>query len=215
MMPKIKFTAKTVMALPAPTLDGKQTLYWDTELRGFGVLCSGTTNGKSYVVQRDVKGRSRRVTIAATNVISIAQAREQAAAILADMYRGADPRQTAHDRMTLQMALDNYLNHNRKLRPSSVRDYRRSIELHLSSWRDRPLREITGAMVIEQHSKIAERVRAEGRYSGEATADGVMRTLRAIWAATFDVDVINPVRALRRRWNNVERRTRVVPTDKL
>jgi hypothetical protein len=53
-MPKLKLTAKTVAALPAPSPNGKQTLYWDSEVRGFGVLCSGTTNGKSFVVQRDV-----------------------------------------------------------------------------------------------------------------------------------------------------------------
>jgi cellulase/cellobiase CelA1 len=55
-MAKIKLTKRAVERLPAPDPSGKQTLHWDTELRGFGVLVSGTTNGKSYVVQRDVNG---------------------------------------------------------------------------------------------------------------------------------------------------------------
>ena len=37
-MPKLKLTARAIERLPAPDPSGKQTLYWDTELRGFGVL---------------------------------------------------------------------------------------------------------------------------------------------------------------------------------
>ena len=40
-MPRIKLTEKAIDKLKAPTPGGRQVLYWDTELRGFGVLCSG------------------------------------------------------------------------------------------------------------------------------------------------------------------------------
>ncbi|MBY0429773.1 MAG: hypothetical protein K2Q10_01125 [Rhodospirillales bacterium] len=33
---------------------GKQVLHWDADLKGFGVLCSGKTAAKTYVVQRDI-----------------------------------------------------------------------------------------------------------------------------------------------------------------
>ncbi len=42
---------------------GRQRLHWDTALTGFGVLASGKTAAKTYVVQREVDGRSRRVTV--------------------------------------------------------------------------------------------------------------------------------------------------------
>ena len=51
-MPKLKLTKRAIERLPAPHPSGRQVLYWDTELRGFGVLVSGTTNAKTYVVQR-------------------------------------------------------------------------------------------------------------------------------------------------------------------
>ena len=78
-MPRQKLTVRAIDRLAAPDPSGKQTLYWDTELRGFGVLVSGTTGSKSYIVQRDLPdGRSRRVTIAPVNVLGLDDARERA-----------------------------------------------------------------------------------------------------------------------------------------
>jgi hypothetical protein len=67
-MSKIKLTEKTISKLRAPTESGRQEVAWDTELRGFGVLCSGVSNVKTYIVQRDLKsGKTRRVTIGNVN----------------------------------------------------------------------------------------------------------------------------------------------------
>ena len=43
-MPQLKLTEKAIAKLKAPDPSGKQVLYWDTDLRGFGVRVSGTTN---------------------------------------------------------------------------------------------------------------------------------------------------------------------------
>ena len=65
-MPRLKLTEKSIARLPAPDPSGKQVPYWDQDLKGFGVLVSGKTNGKSFIVQRDLPdGRTRRITIAA------------------------------------------------------------------------------------------------------------------------------------------------------
>ena len=40
-MPNLKLTKTAITRLKAPDPSGKQTLHWDTELKGFGVLCSG------------------------------------------------------------------------------------------------------------------------------------------------------------------------------
>lgn len=51
-IPRIHLTERAIAALPAPDSSGKQVLYWDTGLKGLGVLVSGTSPSKSYVVQR-------------------------------------------------------------------------------------------------------------------------------------------------------------------
>ena len=92
-MPKLKLTARAIERLPAPDPSKKQKLYWDSELTGFGVLCSGTTATKTYIVQRDLSGgRTRRVTIAKTNVLDLEQATERAKGVLADFYKGSTRR---------------------------------------------------------------------------------------------------------------------------
>lgn len=40
-MPRVKLTEKTIAKMKAPDPSGRQVLHWDTELRGFAVLCSG------------------------------------------------------------------------------------------------------------------------------------------------------------------------------
>jgi hypothetical protein len=48
-MPTVKLTERAINKLPAPDPSGKQVLHWDAELKGFAVLCSGTTNTKTYM----------------------------------------------------------------------------------------------------------------------------------------------------------------------
>jgi len=214
----IRVTEKAVAKLPAPDPSGKQRLYWDEDLKGFGVLCSGTTRSKTFVVQREVNGRTRRVKIAPTNVrLSVAEARERARHILADMYKGIDPK-AARGAVTLRQALDMYFDVSRNIRPATRRDYRNAIERHLSNWCDRRLRDITPDMVEARHRSLQAEVAGRGRYSGHRTANGIMRTLTTLWMfiAEREPDLPPcPVRRLRRQWFPVPRRERMVRADDL
>jgi hypothetical protein len=139
-MPRLKLTQRTVEKLPAPDPSARQVLHWDTAMRGFGVLCSGKTNAKTYVVQRDLPdGRTRRVTIAAANVISLDEARRRAQATLAELYRGVDPRISARGSTTLRKVLEDYLA-SRPLRETTKEEYRRGVERHLKPWLHRSSR---------------------------------------------------------------------------
>ena len=71
-------------------IPGRQVIYWDTDIIGFGVLCSAKTRTKTYVVQRELAGGNgkrvtRRVTIERTNLISFEEAQAQAKIELATM----------------------------------------------------------------------------------------------------------------------------------
>jgi integrase len=181
-MPKIKLTKKAIGKLRAPDPSGKQTLHWDTELRGFGVLCSGTTNSRTYVVQRDLPdGRTRRLTIAPVNVLDLDEARRRAEAALADLYRGADPKAARRGGTTLRSALDEYLAARKDLRAKSADDYRASVEKNLARWLDCPLREITSEMVEERHRVIASEV--QERHRAAATNSAAQYIKKAAAAA--------------------------------
>ncbi len=223
-MPTLKLTKSKVERIDAPDPSGKQMLHWDSELPGLGVLASGKTKAKTYVVQKRLpNGVVRRLTIGSTKTFTLDQARDDAREKLVEMSRGKDPklerRKEQARAKTLRSVLDDYLS-NTKLRDKSRRDYRASVERYLGSWLSLPILEITPAMVRERHRAIAREVAGEGRYSGEAAANMAMRTLRLLWnAAAEDADddetlPANPVR-LKKRWFDVERRERMVRSDQL
>lgn len=221
-MPKLKLTKTAIARLQAPDPSGNQTLHWDTELRGFGVLCSGQTNSKSYVVQRDVKdgAKGRRVTIGATNVFSLDDAREEAVQLIAMMAKGIDPKldvmarrdEQATKSITLRRALETYLAVRKDLRPKTVADYRSFIERYLGDWLDKPLNNITPDIVEERHQAIQQQIAKNARTSlakGHSAANGTMRILRLVWnhAAERLPDLPeNPTKRLKRAWYPDKRR---------
>src|SRR5262245_36949252 len=117
-MPRTKLTEKTITRLPAPTPTGKPIAYWDHDLKGFGVLCSGKKNTRSYIAQRDLPGgKPRRVTIARCNEITLAEAKDKARELLVDMRRGLDPKRKGTG--TLGQTLTAYFATNKDIRPQT------------------------------------------------------------------------------------------------
>jgi integrase len=218
---QLKLTARAIDRLSAPDPSGRQKLHWDSELRGFGVLCSGTTATKSFVVQRDLPGgRTRRVTIAPVNVLDLDKAREAARGVLADFYKGIDPKAGRRGEATLRTALEGYLRARTDLRPGSMAAYRDSVEQHLTPWLDTPLRNVTREMVESRLGAIAKKVSERSNGHGHAAANMAMRSLRVLYNFAADRTPPsnpmppNPVK-LKKQWLPVERRTRSVSADEL
>ena len=205
-MPRIKLTKTCVSKLQAPHPSGKQTLFWDAEMRGFGVLCSGTTNSRTYVAQRDLpNGKTRRVTIAAVNEVDLDEARDAAATLLVEMRAGRDPKERKADPVTLRDALDGYLKRNKTLRASSRADYCQTVEHHLAPWLDLPIASITREMVEKRHRAIATEVEKSHR----AKAVGLAGRYRAKACA---VDNSWPEAAARYRAKAAEAEARTPPS---
>jgi integrase len=217
-MPVLKLTKAAVEKVPAPDPSGRQVVYWDTELKGFGLLASGKTTSKSFVAQRRMpNGKAPRVTVGAVGEFAkVEDARRKAGSVIAGLREGKDPkaerRKVAARNRSLRTWFDRYLAFNKELRPRSIEEYRRSVERHLGSWLDDPLRDITREMVEERHATI-------GATSGKATADAAMRALRVVWNFALDRDETlpaNPVRVLKKRgWFRPPPRTRMVRMDEL
>jgi len=228
-MPTIKLTKRAIERLPAPDPSGKQVLFWDSELKGLGVLVSGKTATKTFIVQHKLPGGiTRRVTVAPVNALDVDldDARTRARKLLGEFYSGVDPkaerRKAAVRGKTLGAALDDYLAGNTALAERSRQGYRASVLRCLSVWLDVPLRDLSREMVERRHRAIAEETAKPGRSgggenTGAATADGAMRVLRAVYNAALDKDPTlppNPVR-LRKSWFKVAPRERFLSGDQL
>jgi integrase len=214
-MPNLNLTERAIARMAAPDPSGRQTLHWDTTVRGLAVICSGVSNSKTYICQRDLpNGKTRRLTVGAVNALTLDQARRRAADLLDDLRRGIDPKTKVID-ATLQATLDSYLAARKDLRPASIAVYRR-VEHNLKPWLDLPLRQISDAMVEARHRSLAaETGTATG---GTVTANRTMRTFRILWnyASERVPDMPpNPTRLLKRQWYPEKRRERLVRDEEL
>ena len=86
----VKLTEYLVASAAVP--EGTRDAWlWDETIPGLGVRIFAT-GASSYVVQyRNADGRTRRVTLGKTAILKLAQARERARAMLADVAGGVDP----------------------------------------------------------------------------------------------------------------------------
>ena len=50
-MSRVKFTEKSVAKLRAPAPSGRQQLHWDLGLPGFGLLVSGVSDARTWIVK--------------------------------------------------------------------------------------------------------------------------------------------------------------------
>jgi integrase len=169
-MPQKKLTERTVAKIKAPDPSGRQVMYWDEELKGFGVRVSGTTNDKSYIVQKALAGKSRRITIGPCNVVSASAARIQAAIKLGDFARGIDPKAKRTNGATMGAVLEEFLLARKSLRPRSANSYRDLIEKNLGNWLEKPIGEITREMVEARHRDIALEVQDRYRAKNQELA---------------------------------------------
>lgn len=176
---------------PAPgeaTASGRaitQKIYWDTDLRGFGVLVGAQT--KTFIAQRDVAGRTLRRKIGRYPTWTVEQARKQAREVIVKLDKGEDPleeaRQAAEQqrrqewqRFTLAQAIDEHVQNMaaKKCAAGTADQLRRELERHVGDWMTRPLAGITRRDCIERHRKITTG-------SGPYVANRIVRELRAVW----------------------------------
>ena len=211
-MPKAKITK--IFVEQVPLTEKGQVLYCDTELRGFYVIVG--TEAKTYVAQKDIRGRSVRFTIGRHGHFTAEQARKIAKEKLYQMANGVDPateEKENHARtVTLGRALDEYLLSRRNLKPRTITDYRYYIDKYASDWKDIPLTSITKEMVGKRHTLIAQN-------NGPYPANKVMRVVRALFNyshAKYEICPENPVIYLTqiRGWcRETRRRTYIKPHD--
>ncbi|MBR1070229.1 integrase [Bradyrhizobium japonicum] len=176
-MPKATLTTKTAVDA-IPYSEKGQAVHWDTELTGFGILAGARQ--KTFILERRINGKPRRVTLGRVGEITLQKAKGDAEQLIGEMRGGSDPVQRQRTQtaggMTLregwELTQETMRKKNRA--QSTFDDYQSKIDCHLADWLDLPLADITPEMTNKLHSKIGE---GHGKYM----ANGTMRVLRLIW----------------------------------
>ncbi len=132
---------------------------------------------KSYYAEKRVNGRTARVTIGAHGQIKCEYARKRAQQLLCTMAGGVDPnkerKRSEAQVVTLGQAFDAFVATRGALKPGTIYTYRRCLAVGFADWQDRPLVEITRAMVADRHAKL-------GKERGGPYAILCMRVLRSV-----------------------------------
>ena len=217
-----KLTKKSVEGFAAPAAGNKnknQIIYWDSELRGFGVRVT-VSGERSYIAQGRVNGKAKRVTLGAHGRITCDEARRKAREELVKMDKGIDPSAEKKRSESLAVTLRDVATDYCKTRQTkkggaltakTVRDITRHINFNFADWADKPIVNITSEMCRNRFEAISKR--------SEAQANQAFRILRALINYSIDEENprINPVRTLSKQslWKANKTKNTRIPLDKI
>jgi integrase len=202
----------------------RYVLLWDVFLRGFGLRVTAA-GVRSFVVERRVGGRTRRLTLGQWPSISVAVAQNRARIYLAQISAGQDPirrRSARLLRINVEHAFYAYIRGKRRFKDGlplterTQRDVLSVLRRYFGDWRDRSLSSITRPMVQSRYRELCEHTVSQANVS--------MRYLRAVFnfiahdvrdAGQRPIRVDNPVNVLRHQWQTLERRSRVMSAEQM
>lgn len=174
-MPKL--TKRLIDAAEHPP--SGQIFLRDDELRGFAVQL--TPGSKSFIVEREIHGRVRRMTIGRYGVLTVEQARDKAREKIGEIAAGKDPVEEQRQRrnsMTFGELEQLYLKRH-GVHKKSVKNDIGICNNHLSDWRPRRLNTITKADVTSRHAEMG----AGGHKTG---ANAMVRFVRSVFNLAAD-----------------------------
>lgn len=223
----MKLTQRDVDLTRYDRTDNGRMVLWDAEVQNFG-LRTYPSGRKAFIISYRMHGRKRLMVIGNSSVITLDEARKRARKKLSQIDDGVDPLDAKHvllakqqqertQSVTLQEALNAYLDARKDLKPSTIKKYRDIARLYFPDWTAKPWLAITGDMVERRHKHIGQRAPAMANY--------VMRALRAVLnfaiakykaADGRPLTTENPVRQITqtRAWFKVKRRrTHIKPSD--
>lgn len=205
-----------------PPVGKDQIFYRDDELKGFALRV--TAKGvKSFVVEKNIGNKVRRITIGKCNAISAEAARKEAQKLIGEIASGGDPiarkRAIKMKATSLKQVFDDYMDTRKSLKKTTIANYNQVLSKAFSQWVDRPLVNITKDNVSNLHKKL-------GKENGEAYANLAMRLLRALFnfaAGQYEdtqgqsLVTDNPVKRLSqtRAWYKIERRQTYIKSYEL
>jgi integrase len=217
----MRLTKSIVDKIKTPK-DRDQAFYRDSELKGFAIRV--TSNGvKSFVLEKLVNNRVRRMTLGRYSELTVKQARTEAQKLLREIAAGFDPvakkQFSKKHPTTLMTVFSDYKRVRKNLKPKTLYDYEKIIEKAFSDWRNKSLLIIKKEQVSKKHTELGEK-------NGEAYANLAMRLLRALfnfamenYEDIYEKPLIteNPVKVLSktRAWYRVKRRKSYITPDQL
>jgi len=202
-MPVLNLTKTAIDALP---YSEKQTDYFDTGVKGFGLRVGKAA--KTFILRKTIGGKPATLTIGSYGAWTPDKARARAKELITEIDRGVDPRiekqRRAESGPTVEMIFRDYLS-SRSLKDSTRQHYTHLVERYLAPWLNRPISEITKAEVRVRFKEISD-------LNGPASANLAMVFFGGLWSfahAEMESSPASPTTILTatKTWNPRNRKT--------
>jgi integrase len=174
---RVKLTKRLVDSIISP--ENGQVFLRDISLVGFAVRV--THGSKSFVLERRIHGRPRRITLGHYPPMTIEQARSKAETLIGEIANGRDPAQERIDKQG-EITFGNLEEMYRKRhlpRKRSAHADEWMLKTYLSNWKNRRLSSIYRKDVISLHEQI-------GRDHSQYTANRVVTMIRKMFNCARD-----------------------------
>lgn len=151
-MPKL--TKRIIDSTESP--ESGQVFLRDDEISGFGLRF--TRGSKTFILEKRIHGRMRRMTIGPYGPLTLDQARAEANVLIGRIAKGEDPATERVERKREVTFGDFKKEYEERHLPRklSAADDRRMLENHLSGWNNRKLSSISRNDVALLHGKIGK-----------------------------------------------------------
>ena len=141
----MRITKSTVdkLSLPPYKADGKpsQVIFRDSTITGFGIRIT-SAGAKSFIVKKRINGKSRRKTLGTYGPLTVEMARKETMKFLGSIATGNNPIKEEKAKrakaFTLKDTFDDYLIARKDLKPYTINDYSRSIEISFQTGKTNP-----------------------------------------------------------------------------
>jgi hypothetical protein len=171
---KVNFNKRKIESMTIPEGVAKKE-YYDSVQRGL-ILRLSKGGSKSFYFRKTVQYKIERVFLGRFPEMSVEQARDAAAAILADVGKGISPQSeklVSKDEPTLGELFENYLEGHARIRCVRVADMEKDFVRYVADWRDRKWSSI-------KRADVQNRVNHVRQNNGPAAANHIIILMKAM-----------------------------------
>ncbi len=212
-MPLLKLTKKNIDSISLG--NARYLLYWDTELKGFGLKAG--KDSKTFIVQRDINGKTIRNKIGRYGVWTVDEAKREARERLLFLDKGIDiaakkkEKEIEVKQITFDEAWEMHKEAMKRKNASArtIFGYEKLIKDYLQKIKNRSLASLTRAEIRQLHSYI-------GTNHGHYVANHAMRLFRAVYNTAMKEDeLLPPNPSIAVQWYKEYRKQEPIEADKL
>ena len=193
----MKLTERKIAALAVEN-GGKDRLIFDDAQRGLAVRVTAS-GGRTYLCQYTIHGHKWRVPLGSCSAVSLAKAREAAAAVMGDVAKGRNPAaerkaaaaaeraRRARNRLTLRVLIEDWQRiHLARRRPSYAAEAVRALHYAFANYLDDPAEDLDRAAVVRALDALTRRrKRKDGEGAGKARGASITGRTAAYGRAAF------------------------------